>query len=93
MVDVIFLPSLKCNLKTIFDSFELQSGAKCLILVTEINRINVKMAAGQNRTVSNYYQRKLLVADISELNKQIILSCWLHIILQGHSLFGGFHIA
>lgn len=54
MVEVIFLPSLKFNLKTIFYSFELQSGAKCLILVTEINRINVKTAAVQNRTVSNY---------------------------------------
>lgn len=54
MVEVIFLLSLKFNLKTIFYSFELQSGAKCLILVNEINRINVKMAVVQNRTVSNY---------------------------------------
>lgn len=53
MVEAIFSPSLKFNLKTIFYSSELQSGAKCLILVTEINRINVKMAAGQNRAVSN----------------------------------------
>lgn len=47
MVEARFFPSLKFNLKTIFYSLELQSGAKCLIVVTEMNRINVKMAVSR----------------------------------------------